>query len=423
MCAAAMCLLSHQLASRKKKYKDDAAESAVKEATDGLRQLVGGVAKQLRESLDNAAAALDAQATVVDLRARTATAWASALAEMTRLEAHLAQEKTSEDSVGRNLKPLERAVDDLAKLKQTHGERLAASLADALGQRGDVMRQAVRVLADRPAISNVARYVGIIEQDTVRVLESTEKIRMVRKLADARTILHTNLQMLRVAPQQLHPTVLQKTRQLDESVRNLQQLPELTVLSNVAAARARMQAAGALVDKKHKQAEGIAEVKKRYTDLRAELAANYDLQTWDSCGREWRQDASGLLRTCDKDGVCERCKNGGNLQQTIAACRYFKEANGLECKLLGDDDLVAARVYTRPLPHISHRLNDALRNHMNEPDVPPDEHLSMYVHLQNAIKHLKGAGQDDRLYRGQKYLYGHDKSLDPEDPKQYAPAS
>ena len=177
------------------------------------------------------------------------------------------------------------------------------------------------------------------------------------------------------------------------------------------------------MDKKHKQAETIAKPKKHYTELRLELEASYELDSWGSCGREWRQDASGLLRKCDKSQACERCKDGGNLPQTVALCRYFKGANSRECKQLEDDDLVAARLYTRTVPHISHRLNAAVRDAMHEPDEPPPEHLSMYIHLRNAVTELNGAGQYDPLYRVQKRLYGSDPRFDPEDPKQCAVAT
>ena len=235
--------------------------------------------------------------------------------------------------------------------------------------------------------------------------------------------LQADLETLRAVPQRLHPTVWKETQRLHQSVKNLRQLPELTALSYEAATRARMQAAEAYVDKKHKQAETIAKPKKHYTELRLELEASYELDSWGSCGREWRQDASGLLRKCDKSQACERCKDGGNLPQTVALCRYFKGANSRECKQLEDDDLVAARLYTRTVPHISHRLNAAVRDAMHEPDEPPPEHLSMYIHLRNAVTELNGAGQYDPLYRVQKRLYGSDPRFDPEDPKQCAVAT
>ena len=405
-------------ACRHKKYNDDETALAVREATNGMQQLVDEAAGRLSEALESAAADVDSATKAVDLRAATAAAWALAVTEMTNVEAYMALERTSGDLLELDLKPLQCAVVELARLKEAHDERQTTALASALAQRRDVMSQAVQILADRPAIASTVQHVGMIDQGTACILDDSEKVQMLEDLANARVAVHADLEMLRAVPQQLHPTVLKNTQRLDHSVRNLQALPELKMLSHEAAARARMQAAEALVDKKHKQAEAIAKPRKHYTDLRVELEANYELETWGSCGREWRKDASGLLLKCDKNQVCERCRDGGNFQQTVAVCRYFREANGRECKQLEDDDLVAARLYTRTVPEIARRLNGAVRNHMNQPDDPPEEHLSMYTHLRKAVVELKGAGQYDPLYRGQKRLYGSDPTLDPEDPKQ-----
>ncbi len=388
-----------------------------------MQQLVDDAVERLSNALESVAADVNAATKAVDLRAATAAAWALVVTETTNIEAYMAQERTSgHESLELDLKPLQCAVDDLARLKEAHDARQTATLSDALTQRRAVMTQAVQILADRPVIASTAQHVGMVDQGTVRVLDDREKIQMLEDLGNACVAVQADLEMLRGVPQQLHPAVLSQTQQLDHSVRSLRQLPELTILSHEAAARAKMQAAEAEVDKKHKQAEAIAKPRKHYTDLRVELEANYELETWGSCGREWRKDASGLLLKCEKSQVCERCRDGGNFQQTVAICRYFKEVNGRECKQLEDDDLVAARVYTRTLPEIGRRLNSAVRSHMNQPDEPPEDHLSMYTHLRKAIVELKGAGQYDPLYRGQKRLYGSDPTLDPEDPKQCAAA-
>lgn len=405
---------------RQKKYKNDDAALAVEKATEQVRQLVVDAAERLRGALEAAAADVEAAAKAVDLRTATAATWALVVTEMTNLEGYM--ERACDDSLGEHdLKPLRSVVGELERLKILHDETQTACLAVTLTQRQDAMAQAASILADRPSISSDAQHVGVTVQGAVRVLEDSEKFRMIQELTNAHTTLQADLEMLRAAPQRLHPTVWKKTQRLKQSVSNLQQLPELVVLSNVGAARARMQVAEAQVDKKHKQAEAIAKPSKHYTDLRAELQANYELDTWGSCGREWRQDVStGLLRKCLKIQVCELCKDGGNFDQTVAVCRYFRGVNGRVCKQLEDNDLVAARLYTRTVPEIGSTLNGAVRTHMKEPNEPPEEHLSMYIHLRNAVAELKGADQYDPLYRGQKHLYGSDLELDPEDPKQCA---
>jgi hypothetical protein len=343
------------------------------------------------------------------------------VSEITNLESNLEQEQA-----GNDLDPLRRAIDELVRLKKTHGRAAAASLDEALAQRREVMTRAVQTLSERPLVPFSARHVGVTEQDSetetqaVRVLERDEKMRMLTDLAKARDAVQADLEVLRSVAQRLCPTVLKQTERLRRSVGELQQLPELTALSYKAAARARKEAAAVVVDRKHKQAEAIVQPKKQYTDLRVELDTNYELASWASCGREWRQDSSGLLRKCDDKGICKYCIGGGNLQQTLAACKYFRGANGRECKQLDDDDLVAARLYTRAVPDIGGQLNGAVRQQMGEPDAPPEQHLSMYTHLRNALTGgLKGAGQDEPLYRGQPRLFGSDPKLDPEDPKQY----
>eukprot|EP01043_Picozoa_sp_COSAG02_P056068 COSAG02_NODE_6595_length_3471_cov_8.811981_2_plen_83_part_00 len=82
-----------------------------------MQQLVDDAVERLSNALESVAADVNAATKAVDLRAATAAAWALVVTETTNIEAYMAQERTSgHESLELDLKPLQCAVDDLARL-------------------------------------------------------------------------------------------------------------------------------------------------------------------------------------------------------------------------------------------------------------------------------------------------------------------
>ena len=86
-----------------------------------------------------------------------------------------------------------------------------------------------------------------------------------------------------------------------------------------------------------------------------------------------------------------------------------------------DEDLLAARVYSREQPTKVYSLLNADCRKMTEHDEPPEHCCSTFTHLKRAVTEMRGSGADAWLYRGQDKLYGEDSTTfdDPEDPRQY----
>jgi hypothetical protein len=105
--------------------------------------------------------------------------------------------------------------------------------------------------------------------------------------------------------------------------------------------------------------------------------------------------------------------------EDFAAVQKFKAAHS-DYGRATDDDLIAARVYSREHPAPVYKiLNQACRQ-MIEHDEPPEHCCSTFAHLKCALTEMRGCGADEPLYRGQSHMFGDDATLDdPEDPKQY----
>eukprot|EP01043_Picozoa_sp_COSAG02_P060686 COSAG02_NODE_7984_length_2757_cov_6.599699_1_plen_492_part_00 len=153
------------------------------------------------------------------------------------------------------------------------------------------------------------------------------------------------------------------------------------------------------VDSAHKRAEALVAPSTRGTDLARELLSDFDAGTWTAP------------------------EHGGTIEDIRKAVAKFRAAHEDECRGLDEDDLIAARVYTREKPvKVYDALNSVCRN-MLVPDVDgvrvtPEKHCAMYTHLHNAVDLLNGSGGLP-LYRGQKKLYGSSPKFDPEDIRQF----
>ena len=378
-------------AYRKKKYGAEAAP-AMEEATDRIAQLVSEATERVVVCAESAQAAETAEAKAVELRAATASAWAAVAVAKTDLEASLIHANDAA-ALQQQSEELKYAVGKLRELKVEHEDEKQRALDAALTQRRDAMGQAAMAKAEHPLVS-YKQPVCITEGEGVRVLESDEKRLLVADLVRAREVVEKDLDVLR-AVVYICPTVLRKAERLRRTVSELRQLPHLSALSVEAATALQKEAAAADVDKKHALAEGLANHPKHKTDLEQELQTNFDLASWKE-------------------------KDGGDFTATLAAVGDYISEYSEWCEDLKEDDLVAARVYTRTVPDVSREFNGAIRLMMKDPGDPPWQHVSMYVHLSNAATELKGAAEDDPLYRGQKNLYGSDPELEPEDPAQYA---
>lgn len=125
------------------------------------------------------------------------------------------------------------------------------------------------------------------------------------------------------------------------------------------------------------------------------------------------REARGVL---DQELRTHHGYNHSELQHEHTYVEDFKSRWDTKFDHFHPCDLVAARVYTnenhQPKP-VYKTMNEILRN-VTEPDKPPDRIKSMYYHLKNAVTHLEGNLEGQRIYRGQSSLiYGL------EDPSKY----
>ena len=179
----------------------------------------------------------------------------------------------------------------------------------------------------------------------------------------------------------------------------------------IAAARSNRTATAAVATETEAEAEAVAEAQKSEGEMSLTEELEHWSQSWLSCGKMWQ--------IC---GDCELCQEGGNLKQVIDAAREYKNAHFEECCAMSLDDLIAARLATRATPVYKlstfseerapmHQVLNAVCRKMQQPDAPPDDYRMMYRHLKNAVRHLHGADEGERLYRGQTDVFGDDNEV------------
>ncbi len=145
-------------------------------------------------------------------------------------------------------------------------------------------------------------------------------------------------------------------------------------------------------------------------NLPLELMQFHGAESWGGENRKCPGPEGKPPCTCTNRG-CEE-----SLADIRAFVRRFKLARP-QYEHLHDDDLVAARIYTRD--ELFKKINTALRDDSTmEADLPPEEFKCVYYHLKNAVTHMEGVHESQMLFfRGQKKF--HDSAEGQDDGHSY----
>ena len=190
-----------------------------------------------------------------------------------------------------------------------------------------------------------------------------------------------------------------------------EQQPEIVRLrSELEGARAELQARRKSAREAHAQSRALRKERdelrhsldenQRHDLLRVELVA-----LTEKLGLAWESPAGPVVRRGQE-------KTEASVEEEFDKERAyidgFVEANP-DYKHVHRSDLTAARIYTRD--EIYDNFNRGMRE-TTAPDSPADEWKSMYYHLRNAVREVKGVPGGSKLFRGQPEFYGDDEEAE-----------